>query len=191
MVKNTTFGTVPSSLKNEDNPLIDDSYRNLISSWKDKIHILEAFNGSYFFQLPGQSQEGGGATLGMWATTSNYYSLMPGTDNRQTLVVNYAQPQLDLLNSAYSSLRQAVYESLILQTRLKGYLDQIDLSITEDNISLDFSVLTQSFQDKLAADPKNGLTDLIEFNKYTRDILSGTQWDGISMMEDAIRTTLS
>ena len=71
MVKNTTFGTVPSSLKNEDNPLIDDAYRNLISSWNNKLHILEAFNGSYFFQLPGQSQEGGGATLGMWATTSS------------------------------------------------------------------------------------------------------------------------
>ncbi len=65
--QNTTSGTVTSSLRNEDNPLIDETYRNLISSWNDKIHILEAFNGSYFFQLPGQKQEGGGATLGIWA----------------------------------------------------------------------------------------------------------------------------
>ncbi len=187
--QNTTSGSVTSSIRNKDNPLIDETYRNLISSWNDKIHILEAFNGSYFFQLPGQKQEGGGAAIGIWATPSNYYSLMPGTDNRQTLAVNYAQIQLDLLNSAYDSLRQAVYESLILQTRLKGYLDQIDLSITEDSISLDFSALTQSFQDKLATDPQNGLTDLIEFNKYTRDILTGTQWDGIAMMEEVIRTT--
>ncbi len=65
--QNTTSGSVTSSLRNEDNPLIDETYRNLISSWNDKIHILEAFNGSYFFQLPGQKQEGGGATLGIWA----------------------------------------------------------------------------------------------------------------------------
>lgn len=189
LIKNTTFAPVGSAVTNSDSLLIDETYRNLISSWNQKIHILEAFNGSYFFQLPGQPQEGGGATTGMWATASSYYALLPSADNRQTLVVRYAQPQLDLLNSAYSSLKQAVYESLALQTRLKGYLDLIDLSITEDSITLDFSGLTQAFQDKLASDQKNGLIDLIEFNKFTRDILSGTQWDGMAMMEEVIRTT--
>ncbi|MGD9685492.1 MAG: putative Ig domain-containing protein [Desulfobacter sp.] len=189
LIKNTTFAPVGSAVTNSDSPFIDETYRNLISSWNNKIHILEAFNGSYFLQLPGQPQEGGGAVSGIWSDTRNYNALMPINDNRQTLVVRYAQQQLDLLNSAYSSLKQAVYESLVLQTRLKGYLDLIDLNITEDSITLDFSAVTQSFQDKLASDQRNGLIDLIEFNKFTRNILSGTQWDGMAMMEEVIRST--
>ena len=31
---------------------LSERYRNLISEWSLKLHVLEAFNGQYFFNLP-------------------------------------------------------------------------------------------------------------------------------------------
>lgn len=180
--------TITTETTNANNPLIDDSYRSLITQWNNKLHVLEAFNGSYFFGLPGQPQDGGAASIGMWVDYSGSTALFGANKTKPGLVINYAQPQLDMLNQAYESLRQAVYESLILQTRLKGYLDKVDLSITDTAIALDFSTVTQAFQEKIAADPVNGITDLIEFNKYTKDLLTGTPWDGVTLLGDAIRS---
>ena len=184
----STAGTLTAAPTNADDPHIDAAYRNLINQWNDKVHILEAFNGSYFFGLPGQPQDGGAAAIGIWTDYSGSTALSGANKGKPGLAINLDQRQLDLLQSAYQSLREAVYDTLVLQTRLKSYLDKIDLAITDTTIALDFTQLTQSFQDKLATDPVNGLIDLIEFNKYTRELLSGTQWDGVAMMEDTIRT---
>ena len=181
-------GNATAGGSNVENTLIDEEYRHLIQQWDDRIHVLEAFNGSYFFELPGQSQEGGGAMSGMQIDNSGNSALFGADTSKTGLVIQYSSQQLSQLEAAYQELRQSVYGSLCLQTRLKGYLDQVALVLAEDSISFDFSRIRQSFRDKIAADPTNGLTDLIEFNKYTTGILSGTSWDGVVIMEEILRS---
>ena len=48
-----------------DNTQLDTTYRNTIAQWNQRIHILEAFNGRHFFNLPSEAQAGGGAVMGM------------------------------------------------------------------------------------------------------------------------------
>lgn len=96
--------------------------------------------------------------------------------------------QVSRTNRAYDAFADAIYNSLLTQTRLKKYLDSIDLVITENSIELDLSGITTMFQDKIATDPVNGITDLIEFNKVAGDLLRGTQWDGYAMLEETLRT---
>jgi hypothetical protein len=40
-----------------------------------------------------------------------------------------------LLDAAYAALKESVYGALVMQTRLKPYLDQISLSIGESGIA--------------------------------------------------------
>ncbi|MRR58516.1 MAG: tandem-95 repeat protein [Deltaproteobacteria bacterium] len=96
--------------------------------------------------------------------------------------------QLTNNNRSYDALADTVYESLLTQTRLKKYLDSIDLLITDNSIELDTSGLTIMFQDKIVSDPVNGVTDLIEFNRVAGDILYSTQWDGYGLLEETLRT---
>ena len=181
-------GGITTAVANVENPLLDEEYRQLIQQWDDRIHVLEAFNGSYFFEVPGQTQEGGGAARGLQIDTAGSSSLSGLDRNKPGLVISYSRQQLDQLEKAYTALRQEVYESLCLQTRLKTYLDQVDLVLTRDAVSFDFSRVRQAFQDEILTDPINGLGDLIEFNKYTSTILTGTSWDGAVIMEDILRS---
>lgn len=179
---------------NADNPMFDDSYRNLIASWNQKLHILEAFNGQYFFNLPEQKSEtpsaNVGFTLAASAQQAAYYSAiaMDAANFKPVLAIGFAQQQLDLLDQAYAALKDSVYGALVLQTRLKPYLDQINLVFDESGLHFDASALNQSIQTKLATDPENALGDLLDLDRYAGNILSGTNWDGMSGFDGLIES---
>ncbi|WP_041245445.1 putative Ig domain-containing protein [Geotalea uraniireducens] len=220
LVKNTAGGITSGTVQNAADPLIDETYRGLIDTWNNRIHILESFYGSYFFAVPGQAQEGSGARTGMWVDYTGSTALNAANKNKPALAINYAQPQLDMLGQDYQALRQTVYDGLILQTRMRMYLEIIDTTTTytdtysdidiyddsytytntysgsdpdikpETAIGYTFDVtrLTQAFVDKIDADPINGITDLIEFNRCTKGLLADTPWDGATLLENKIRS---
>ncbi|MFA7061571.1 MAG: calcium-binding protein, partial [Pedobacter sp.] len=109
-------------------------------------------------------------------------------DRVTTILFDTISSQSADMNKSYTALADAIYADLLTQTRFKKYFDAVELNITETSIFLDTSKVAQLFQDRIASDPVNGLTDLIEFNKYAGDMLTGTRWDGIGMMENALRT---
>ncbi|MBK8917624.1 MAG: hypothetical protein IPM73_06100 [Betaproteobacteria bacterium] len=65
-----------------------------------------------------------------------------------TLRVQFAQTQLDLLQQAYDGLRESVYASLVLQTRLRPYLDRIELLIDETGLRLDAAGIDRGWMAK-------------------------------------------
>ena len=107
---------------------------NLTAEWIQKLHIIETFNGSYFFGLPGTTQTQGAVTgLSIATPTASSTSVQITADFNQT--------QLDLLQQNYDAIKSSVYDALLLQTRFKPLLDQINLVIDANGISLDFSQL--------------------------------------------------
>ena len=114
---------------------LSEHYRNLIAEWSRKLHVLEAFNGQYFFNLPGETSQTDGANWGLSVSAGSgggsSGSGAVAIASLPTLRVNFSQAQLDLLQQAYDSLRESVYASLALQTRLKPYLGAIELIIDE------------------------------------------------------------
>jgi len=161
-------------------------WTDLVASWEQKIHILEAFNGRYFFNLGGSNESGtggSGAVVGDGNSGGGGATLAP-----PSLSVSFEQEQLDLLNSAYDALADSVYSALVLQTRLTPLFDLIQLVIDADGIRLDYALLEQHLQDKISQDPANGMADLIEFTKYAGPMLSETGWNGDSLVEGYIRS---
>ncbi|MDO9012812.1 MAG: hypothetical protein Q7U78_13565, partial [Gallionella sp.] len=65
-----------------------------------------------FYRLPFETGVGVQAVTGMSVV---------GTQ----ITITMSQAQIDLLDQAYSALKESVYDALLPQTRLKPYLDQI------------------------------------------------------------------
>ena len=127
-------------------------------AWEAKISLLEHFNGRTFNPVPG-----GAATV-----TLNFWS-----------------GNLNLLNQSYNALSHSVYEALVLQTRLKPYLDAISFNVTASGNVLDFSGLDAKLDAHKNLDQANALIDLIELNQYSSSIIK-MGWNGMSKMRSLI-----
>lgn len=168
---------------------LSERYRNLIADWSRKLHVLEAFNGQYFFNLPEKKSQTDSANWGlsiMAGSGSGSGSGAMAMEAFPTLRINFSQQQLDLLDQAYASLKESVYASLVMQTRLMPFLDRIALVIDETGLHLDASALNQALADKRAADPENALADLLDLDRYAGGFLSGTNWTGLAEFDQMI-----
>ncbi len=180
--------------RNVDNPIFTASFRQTIAEWTQKLLVLEAFNGQYFFNLPETKNPTPSAVNGLIvantaAQAHSYTSVITKTVGFQrTLAVQFSTQQLGLLDQAYNSLRESVYGSLVLQTRLKPYLDAIELIIDSDGIRLDATPMNQMLADKRLNDPENALADLLELDRYAGSFLAGTNWDGLAGFDQMIDT---
>ncbi|WP_323000750.1 calcium-binding protein [Denitromonas sp.] len=165
----------------KDNLRLNEAYRNLIAAWDQKMHILEAFNGEYFFSLPEEEADPVSMdVVGLREDSTSAAETWAG--GRRTLVISYAQQQLNFLQQSYDALKQSVYEGLLTQTRLKPYLDAVELVIDENGISFDFTAVGALFESNRSADPKNTLVDLIELTR-NGGVLLNAGWNGIELLK--------
>lgn len=101
----------------------------VVAEWEKKIHILEAFNGRYFFKLPNEAgaQNSGGAGL----SASGGGGGSDGIAAAPQLTIMFTQQQIDLLNQSYDALKESIYSSLVMQTRFKPLFDKINLVVSQ------------------------------------------------------------
>ncbi len=60
------IGGAGGLLSDAGSPILTEGYRNLIAEWSRKLHVLEAFNGQYFFNLPEKKSQTEDANDPMW-----------------------------------------------------------------------------------------------------------------------------
>ena len=149
------------------------------AQWESKLHILEAFNGRYFFALPGDTLAGAlnGLTLSE-----------PDAQGKRTATVNFFSTQLDQLQQSLDTLKESVYASLVLQTRLKPALDKIQLTVDDTGVHFDFSQLDAELTARIASNAVNGLTDMVDLARYAQPVLGSTGYDAWAKLEDTIRS---
>jgi Ca2+-binding RTX toxin-like protein len=125
------------------------------ATWKSKISILEAFTGQNYAPLS--------------STGATVVSTGP---NRQ-----------GLLNNAYSLLFSCVYAQLVTQTRLKPYLDTLEISIEGNDIYFDTSGLDRKLNAAKLADPTSAINDLCDLMKYSSGILIAIGYDALGKIQ--------
>ena len=69
-------------------------------------------------------------------------------------------------NDTYESLAKNIYQSLLFQTRLQPYLNQISFKMENDTFTLDFSGLVQAFNHVKETNPQKAFVDLAEMLAY-------------------------
>ncbi|WP_367154192.1 calcium-binding protein [Methylomonas sp. HYX-M1] len=133
----------------------------LYQTWVDKLTILEHFNGRTFNTVPAGSTA---ATVNLWTTTQ------------------------DLLQRSYDNLKESVYSSLLLQTRLKPYLDEITLKVDANGIQLDFSAMTLRLETDRHVNSEQAFINLLELHKYAGAQLNSNGWNSVQAIADWLGT---
>jgi hypothetical protein len=112
------------------------------------IDVLETFNGSTFVSVQ---------DLGVVRGNGQVVNTRTETDPALGLVSTHlylqlADQQATLLEQSYDALKQSLYDGLVLQTRLKPYLDAVSLNIDATGIHADFSALDSRLAAEYLAD---------------------------------------
>ena len=97
------------------------------------------------------------------------------------------------IETAYVELRQQVYNSLILQTRLKPVIDSIEVAIGADGLILDFSEMELRLTELVQQLPADGMADLFDFISHYSSMLFANGWDAagfLSQLETGVLAQL-
>ena len=160
---------------------MDSKSRADYQKWFRIISVLERFNGQEFvsFERPTRTN-----TV-VYVDTSNLVNNGTGSwvDLGYDLIrVRIDQAQLDLLEQSYEALRDSVYEGLIVQTRLKPYLDSIDLTMRNGQIALDFSGLDALLDQAFADNDVDAAWDLADLNNTMGKQLGDNGWSPLGYL---------
>ncbi|RUR71954.1 hypothetical protein EJP67_33425, partial [Variovorax guangxiensis] len=164
--------TVPAGMTQEQ-------FRNLIG-------VLEVFNGERFYEKPTSTatvRPVAGFTTSTETTTSGGVTLV-----RPAYAINPPAAQLALLQQSYETLKESIYGALILQTRLKPYLDSIDLVIDENGVRFDVTALVAKLDALKASNERTALIDLIELNRYAQGALQEVGFIGLEHLRSWIES---
>ncbi len=122
--------------------------------WGERIAVLEAFNGQNYATLKATD------TTNVWTGST-----------RQRL-----------LTESWAALESSVYGSLALQTRLKPYLDRIDLVIDEAGMRWDGSGLQALLTERHGIDAREGLLDLADLSLHAEAPLTAAGVDAQALL---------
>jgi Ca2+-binding RTX toxin-like protein len=123
------------------------------TAFMDKLNLVEKFNGRTFQPLP--------------------------TDPTATLSYTILSAQQALIDQSYQALKNSVYETLLVQTRFKPYLNALTLSISADGITVDTSGINIALDTLSLTDAKGALLDLLELDRVQGQKLKSLGWTGI------------
>jgi Ca2+-binding RTX toxin-like protein len=147
-------------------------YRNLVG-------VLEVFNGERFYNIGT-----GGTTLTAGTTKTAGTSDPVSHILRAGYGIAPPAAQLALLQQSYEALKESVYGALVLQTRLKPYLDAIELTIDENGIGFDTTALRNQLDSARAANPDAALLDMADLVRFASSTLQSVEFDGVGLLSD-------
>ncbi|WP_280513504.1 calcium-binding protein, partial [Paracidovorax oryzae] len=153
-----------------------------------KLNALEVFNGTRFVTFdrnvrPDSSEGSGGTPVG-GSSGSGSGGGGSGAEADLTYRVSarLSTTQLELLAQSYEQLRESVYAALVTQTRLRPYLDSVELVVDEKGIRFDTSALSSMLEAKKGASERDAIIDLVELNRYQGKLLDAVGVDSLGLL---------
>lgn len=147
------------------------------------IGLLEQFNGMTFVDIEPDGVRTGADTF--LAVSSDDTVSSGGSTGilagPRPVYVPLSSAQITFMERAYESLRTSVYDGLLLQTRLKPYMDAIGLSFSEAGLAFDFSDTTAAFEARFDEAPAEAVRDLLDLQRMAGSNLTGMGWDGLGL----------
>ena len=148
-----------------------------------RLGELEAFNGGRFINFTTTEAVGGGGDGGAGGGGGGGAGGVGPRGWQTTFVVALATSQVSALNAAYDALRESVYQSLVMQTRLRPYLDSIDLVIDDTGIRFDSTALGAKLATFKAVDERNAVLDLVDLTRYAEPTLLAVGCDNLAVLQ--------
>ncbi|SFJ49124.1 Ca2+-binding protein, RTX toxin-related [Marinobacter persicus] len=149
------------------------------------VGLLEQFNGMTFVDI---EPDGVRTGADQFIARSSNSSGPDGVSVRrvygatQAVYVPLSSAQIAFLEQAYESLRSSVYDGLLLQTRLKPYMDAINLGMNDAGLAFDFSNVTAALESRFEETPSEAVRDLLDLQRMAGSNLTGMGWDGLDTL---------
>jgi hypothetical protein len=121
------------------------------AQWAQRLTVLEAFSGETYRNL---------------AATG-------------TTAISASKARLGLLQQSYDALSQDVYRALVLQTKLKPYLDGVSIVINGDQLTASGQGLLQQLDATWQRSPTQAVADLVELQRQAAHTLASAQVDSV------------
>ncbi|WP_267895979.1 calcium-binding protein, partial [Paracidovorax avenae] len=155
-----------------------------------KLNALEVFNGTRFVTFdrnvrPDSSEGSGGTPIGGSSGSGNGGGGSGAeADLTYRVAARLSTTQLELLAQSYEQLRESVYAALVTQTRLRPYLDSVELVVDEKGVRFDTSALLSMLEAKKGASERDAIIDLVELNRYQGKVLHAVGFDVAKSLSD-------
>lgn len=156
------LGTEAGQLDKEDLELL----------WR--IQVLEKFHGSEFFPASVETGESRGTRN---AETINAASSPSGVGTAVW------EKQAALLHQGYQILRNAVYDRLLVQTRLRQFTSMIGFRLGDEGLEPNFSGMEQQLKDCYRQAPAETVEDLMELLRLAGPDMLAVGWDGQALLQ--------
>ncbi|WP_165676098.1 calcium-binding protein, partial [Metapseudomonas otitidis] len=152
-----TNGTQPSEAQQNTQKLLE------------RVKALEVFNAQNILKFGKVGSGTNSLTLSFGvgtASSNSSYNTTQGSVVINESRLGFNAGQISLLNQAYESLKLSIYNGLLLQTRLKPYIDAIELKLTSSGIELDYSGTLKLFEKVSDTNSLKAATDALEFFSF-------------------------
>ncbi|MDB0524905.1 calcium-binding protein, partial [Ralstonia solanacearum] len=137
-----------------------------------KLSVVERFMGFTYGGANGQAR----------------FTPLGATSGRVT--VTLAAEQIASISLAYDRFKTDIYESLLLQTRLKEYYLSIIVTTNHGLPNFSFSQTQKLFESEIKSSPQKGLIDLIEFmSAFGEKKLSMLGWNATQFLIAQLNAT--
>ncbi|MCW8184686.1 peptidase M23, partial [Verminephrobacter eiseniae] len=137
-----------------------------------KLGVIERFMGFTYGGANGQAR------------------LTPLDASSGNITVTLAAEQIASISLAYDRFKTDIYESLLLRTRLNPYFNTIDIVVADGSMSLSYLRLEAAFEQAVAASPRDGIIDLVEFLSAAGETrLKNLGWNAIDFLITQINAT--
>lgn len=133
------------------------------------INVLEAFNGSRFYDLDPSVPRVAGFNV-IQVGSAQIVSIAP------------TQQQLDLLTDSYNILKNSVLTAIGVKTRLQQYDETIGLEVVGSTTSYDFSGLQLALQSKRIANPSEAIDDLADLIRINYSNYQKIGFDAVQLL---------
>ncbi|MCK6435005.1 MAG: hypothetical protein L6Q68_18525, partial [Aquabacterium sp.] len=108
--------------------------------------------------------------------------LTTGDDGLPITTYTFSELRTGMMLDSYRALSASVHGALVLQTRLSGYLDAIEIVIDETGLHLQASALHSRLDERRADNATEALLDLAELVRYARGTLLVAGVDGFTKL---------
>lgn len=149
------------------------------------VGLLEQFNGMTFVDIePDGVRTGADRFISTTDNSSESGGAWAGSfyGSNLSVYVPLSSAQITFLERAYDSLRSSVYDGLLMQTRLKPYMDAIELGMSDTGLAFDFSNTEAAFEARFDEAPGEAVRDLLDLQRMAGSNLTGMGWNGLGVL---------
>lgn len=153
------------------------------------VNILEKFNNTQFVSMMGRfayNIYGQQVAFSHSSVNSQYYEY-----EQDYTDVMLSPTQAYYIETSYRKLKESIYDGLVIEMRLKPYLDLLSVDFSQNSYYIDFTNLNAKLDTLWQSDPINGLTDLAELNSYFGNALTPLNWNGFDKLKSWVSQATS